>query len=187
MRTLSRGKAKRHLLFGRGRGGFVSKCVGGKAGLYTEKNNAIPLWRDPSGAKNYDAANVLAALALSETLLIARLSLAVTIHHLAHGGGASAGDVATSPKPVAPYSIFLSMTPSEAAIAQVRRGATARSAAGRNRLRAVRASKVIDSLRRLKARNPYYTDVSIDQSRLFGIPEGTRYMGSMIWRMEGAL
>ena len=69
-------------------------------GLLTEKNSAAPVWRDASGGKHYDDPDVLKCLTLAEKLLIARLSVAVTIHHLAHGGVASAGHVATSPKPV---------------------------------------------------------------------------------------
>ena len=145
--------------------------------MYTEENNAIPLWRDPIGAKHYDVPDVLAAPTLAANLLIARLSVAGTIHHMAHGGVSSAGHVDTFPNPVELIAASLSRPPSEVTIARVRRGATARAAAKQNRLYTVRASKVIYALRWPKARNPYYTDVAIDQSRLSGIPEGAEIPG----------
>ena len=94
-------------------------------GLCTENNNAIPVWRDAAGGKHYDAPEAPKCLTLSEKLLIARLSAAVTIHHLEHGGVASAGRVATFPKPAEPIADVLPRLPSEVTLARVRRGATA--------------------------------------------------------------
>ena len=64
------------------------------------------------------------------------------------------------------------MLPSGVTIARVRRGATAWAAAKQSRLHAVRDSKAIDALRWLKTHNQYYSDVTIDRSRLDSIPEG---------------
>ena len=44
-------------------------------GLFTENNNAIPLWRDAAGGAHYDVPSVLSELTLEEKLLIARLSV----------------------------------------------------------------------------------------------------------------
>ena len=52
------------------------------------------------GVARFDLPAALADLAPSEKLLIARLSVTVAIHRLAHGGVASTGRVATFPKPV---------------------------------------------------------------------------------------
>ena len=59
----------------------------------------------------------------------------------------------------------------------MRRGATARAAAKKNRLHTVRSPKAIDALRWLKAHNPYYSDVTIDQGRLSSIPKGAEIPG----------
>ena len=120
-----------------------------------------------------------------ENILIARLSVAVTIHRLAHGGVASAGHVATSPNPVDPIGDVLPRLPSDVAIVRVRRGATAKASVMRKRLYAVRASKVIDALRWLKAHNPYYSDVTIDRSRIDSIPEGAEKAGAQDWDPGG--
>ena len=139
-------------------------CEGDKAGLFTEKNNAIPVWRDASGAKHHDAPDVPKCLTLAEKLLIARLSVAAAIHRLAHGGVASAGHVATFPNPAEPMAAVLPSLPSGVTFVRVRRGATARADARQNRLYTVRASKGIDALRWLKTHNAYYADVTIDHS-----------------------
>ena len=81
-------------------------CKGDMAGLHTEKNNAIPLRRHSSGGKHFDAPEVPAAIALAGEFLIARLSAAVTIHRMAHGGVAIAGRVATCLNPVEPVADF---------------------------------------------------------------------------------
>ena len=67
--------------------------------------------------------DALTALALAEKLLIARLSVTVTIHHLAHGGVASTGHVATFPKPVESMAAALPRLPYEVTIVRARRGA----------------------------------------------------------------
>ena len=93
-----------------------------KQWIYTEENNALPIWRGADGETHYDAPAALADLTLSEKLLIARLSATVAIHRLAHGGVASPGHVATSPKPVDPMAAALPRLPSDVAIIRVRRG-----------------------------------------------------------------
>ena len=83
------------------------RCKLGKQGLSTEENNAIPIWRDAAGVAHYDVTGALSCLTLAEWLLIALLSVTVTIHHLSHGGVASWGHVATLPKPVEPMADVL--------------------------------------------------------------------------------
>ena len=79
----------------RGRGGekICLRCHSDKQGIYTEKNNALPTWRGADGETRYDVPVALTDLTLAEKLLIARLSVTVTIHHLSHGGVASTGHV----------------------------------------------------------------------------------------------
>ena len=50
----------------------------------------------------FDITGALAWMALTEKLLIARLSVTVKMHRLARGGVASAGDVAAFPNPAGP-------------------------------------------------------------------------------------
>ena len=75
---------------------------------------------------------------MEETFSIARLSVEVAIHRLAHGGAAGAGHGATSPTPVAPLAAAPHMLPSGVTMSCVRRGATARVAAKENMIYAVR-------------------------------------------------
>ena len=157
------------------------RCKGDKAGLVTEKNNAAPLQIDASGGKRYGAPCVLACLTMEEKILIDRLSAAVTIHHMAHGGVEGAGHVATSPKPVEPMAAVRPRLPSDVTIARVRRGATARAAATKNGIYTVRAAKVIDALRWLKTHNPYYSEVTIYHSRIDCITEGAEIPEVQDW------
>ena len=142
------------------------RCKGDKAGLVTEKNNAAPLQIDASGGKRYGAPCVLACLTMEEKILIDRLSAAVTIHHMAHGGVEGAGHVATSPKPVEPMAAVRPRLPSDVTIVRVRRGATARRRCTSEQAIHSSAPNVIGALRRLKTHNPYYSDFTIDHSRL---------------------
>ena len=184
---MSRNKAGREILLGTHREEDVPKAQGRHGGFIYRENNAAPLRHDASGEKPYGAQCVPKCLKMAEQLLIARLSVAVTIHRLAHGGVASAGHVATFPMPVEPMADVLPRLPSGVTIARVRRGATARADAKQNRLYTVRASKVIDALRWLKTHNPYYADVAIDHSRLDFIPEGAEIPGVQDWEPGGPL
>ena len=89
----------------------------------------------------YDIPGVLANLTLAEKLLIARLSVTVTIHHLAHGGVASTGHVTTFPKPVEPMAAVLPRLPSEVTIVRAGRGAASGDAKKQSRLYTVRREK----------------------------------------------
>ena len=133
--------------------------------IYTEKNNALPTWRGADGQKSYDAPVALADLTLAEKLPIARLSVTVTIRRLSHGGVASAGRVSTFSKPVDPMAAVPPKLPADVTIIRAWRGAAASSAKNQNRLYAVRRKKVMDAIRWLKERNPYYADVVLDPRR----------------------
>ena len=114
----------------------------------------------------------LADLAIAENLLIARLSVTVTIHRLAHGVVSSAGHVATFPKPADPMAAVLPRLPSDVPIIRVRRGAAASDAKKQNRLYTVRRKKAMDAPQWLKDNNPYNADVVSDLSRLPDIVGG---------------
>ena len=163
----------------------MPKVQGVEDGFIYRENNAAPVWRDASSGKHYDVPDVLKCLKLEEKLLIERLSVAVTIHHLAHGGVESACHVATFPKPAEPMAAVRPRLPCDVTIARVRRGATARAAAKKNGLYTVRASKAIDAFRWLKTHNPYYSDVTIDHSRMGSIPEGAEIPGVQDWEPGG--
>ena len=111
------------------------------------------------GVARYDLPSAPADIALAGKLLIARLSVTVTIHHLAHGGAASAGRVATFPKPVELMEAALPRFPAGVTTVRARRGAKAGLASKKNGLYAVRREKVLDAMRWLKGHNPYYADV----------------------------
>ena len=103
----------------------------------------------------YDIPGALAGLTLAEKLLIARLSVTVAIHRLAHGGVSSTGRVATFPKPVGPMAAVLPRLPSELTIVRVRRGASSGDAKKQSHLYTARRQKVMDALYWLKEKNPY--------------------------------
>ena len=105
-------------------------------------------------------------MTLDEAILIARLSVTATIHHLSHGGVASSAHVATSPNPVDPMADVLQRPPSEVSIVRIRRGASAGDAKTLNRLYDVRPSRVLAALYWLNDHNPYYADVKVDPNRL---------------------
>ena len=89
----------------------------------------------------YDIPEELAGLTLAEKLLIARMSVTVAIHHLAHGGFASTGHVATSPKPADAMAEALPGFPSDVTIIRVRRGAAIGDAKKQSRLYTVRRKR----------------------------------------------
>ena len=103
---------------------YFSVATNKITGVFTKRNIAIPTWRASDGVVRYDVPSALAVLALKEQLLIARLSVTVTIRHLARGGVARAGNVATFPKPADPVAAVLPRLPFEANMVRVRSGAT---------------------------------------------------------------
>ena len=136
----------------KGRGGekIFARRYADNHGIFTEKNNAIPARRDAHGMVRYDTPCALAGLTLAEKLLIARLSVTVAIHRLAHGGVASAGRVATFPKPVGPMAEVLPRLPSDVTIARARRGATSGDAKKQSRMYTARRKKAMGALYWLK-------------------------------------
>ena len=71
--------------------------------------------------------------------------------------------------------------PSDVTIIRARRGAVGRSGKTQNRLYTVRWGNEMDALHRLKARNPYYSDVSLVPSRLADIAEGRGSLALKNW------
>ena len=123
------------------------RCHSEKQGIYTEENNAPPTWRGADGRARYDVPVALTDLTIAEKLIIARLSVTVAIHRLAHGGVSSTGHVATFPEPAEPMAAVLPRLPADVAIIRVRRGAAASSSKKQNRLYTVRRKKAMDALR----------------------------------------
>ena len=92
--------------------------------IFTERSNALLTWRDANGVVRCEIPVALADLTFAEKLLIARLSVTVTTHRLAHGGVASTGHVATFPKPIESIAELPPELPPDETIVRVRRGAT---------------------------------------------------------------
>ena len=146
-------------------------------GFLQGKHRAPDVERRGGGAR-YDVADALTALKIGAKILIQRLSVTVTIHHLAHGGVASAGRVATFPKPVGPMEAGLPRLPSDVTIARVRRGAASGDAKKRDRIYTVRRKRGTDAIRWLNGGNPYYADVVFAPSRLAYIVGGAETPGA---------
>ena len=136
------------------------------------KINAPPTRCDSGGNTRFDAPVAPTDLALTERLIIARLSVTETIHRLSHGGVARAGDVSKLPKPVVPIAAVLPRLPSDLTVIRARRGAADSAAKKKNRLYTARWKKVMDAPRWLMGRTPYYADVVLGPSRLAEIVEG---------------
>ena len=95
-----------------------------KQRVRTGGNNALPTWRGAEVEAQYDGRGALADIALSEKLLISRMSATVAMRHLAHGGIACARQFVAFPKPVEQAAGISPRFPSDAPIARARRGAT---------------------------------------------------------------
>ena len=62
MRLLYGDASKREIQKGRDGGKICNKCFADKQGIFTEKNNATPTWRDAQGAVRYDIPDVLSLI-----------------------------------------------------------------------------------------------------------------------------
>ena len=146
-----------------GGGGEISlRRYADNQGVFTEKNNAPPTWRGAVGETRYDAPVAIADLTPAEKRPIARLSVTVAIHHLAHGGVATTGHASTLPKPVGSMAAALPRSPADVTIIRGRRGAAGSASKKQNRLYAVRRKKVMDAPLLPKEHNPYCADVVLD-------------------------
>ena len=104
----------------------------------------------------------LTDIALTEKLLISRLSVTAKIHRLSHGGVSSTGQGAAFPNPVGHMEAVPPRFPADATIIRARRGAAGSAAKKGNRLYAVRRKKVMDAPLLPKEHNPYCADVVLD-------------------------
>ena len=71
-----------------------------KQGVFYWENNAPPRWSGAEGKARYDFPDASAALTIAEKLLIALLSVTMTIHRHSNGGFSSTGRGAMFPRPV---------------------------------------------------------------------------------------
>ena len=138
--------------YSKGRGGekIFLMCSSYKKGGFTEKNNAPPTWIDAERQTRYDFPGALTALAISEKILIARLSVTAAIHHLAHVGVASTGHVSKFPKPADSIAADPPRLPPDVTIVRVRHGAANGDAKKKNRFYAVRRKKAMGAPHWLK-------------------------------------
>ena len=144
---------------------------------FTERNNALPTWRDADGLARYEIPVALTDLTLAGALLILWLSVTATIQHPAHGGVASTGHVASPPKPIDPISAVRPRLPDETIIVSVRRGETEGLTRKKNMLYYERREKVLDAMRWMREHIPYYADVVVGPSRLATLVEGSEIPG----------
>lgn len=130
-------------------------------------NSVVPMF---SAANNMDPGEVpvqLANLTIIEQQLICRLSPAIQVHMLKHGGIAANGHCVTFPQNVNEPSQILPKLPSEINLIRVRKQGKNQSTSDFN----VRRYVVQHALLWLKENNPAYSDISISQSRLEKLPD----------------
>ena len=140
------------------------------------ENICLRCYRDKSPVKMFSVENnmdpgevpdQLANLTVVEQQLICRLSPAIQVHMLKHGGIAANGHCVTFPQNVNEPSQILPRLPSEINLIRVRKQGKNNTNSDFN----VRRFVVQHALTWLKMHNPAYSDITISQSRLDQLPD----------------
>lgn len=126
--------------------------------------------------------NELKELTIVEQQLIAMIYPCINVHSLKHGGRAASGHCVTFPQNIgAPAKIFPRL-PHEIKIVKVKRKGKNDTSKEFN----VRRQKVSDALFWLKANNPAYFGITIDQDRLNQLPIDSELQDINTMEYEGA-